>query len=483
MKKTLTFYSVLFFLLLLLQRGSGVLIKIVLANGITPYEYGLISFVALSLPAMFQFITNFNFANILSHSEEGKQYFGFTIVATLAMVFSLSAILWVMKDSFFAYLNLPQDGWNLYYFVVVISLFTIGILGDFIGLYTGLKLYALPGILATIPTIVRLLVIIYLMYIGVTSTFIILLVFALSNIVPMILIFISKGQRSYLSLIPAIHIPDRRIFFFGASIFIIGAFPSIGQYIVKIVLSHEIGILWQGYYDVSLTLASLIMFALGTISYISIPEATNSNKDGIYKLGGLADVTRGFFALTILFVIMLYFYSDYLVTLLFTENYLIGAKYVFILAIGFLFLYIQTFLANLNLSFTKSIRDYIVLGVMPIVLLPFFFILTQLLIPFFRERGYGNGFLGAYVSYTVLLIVLTIATILFCRDRTPIRILFYKIDRMVISIAVTFLCIAYLHPSPVAGIVLGSLLFTFLTAVTGYVNKTMILEVFLSTKK
>jgi len=308
-------------------------------------------------------------------------------------------------------------------------------------------------------------------------------VFALSNIVPLLLIFASKGQRSYFSLIPKIHIPDRKIFFFGASIFIIGAFPSIGQYIVKVVLSHEIGILWQGYYDVSLTLASLIMFALSTISYISIPEATDSNRNEIYKLGGLADVTRGFFAITVLFAIMLYFYSDFLVALLFTENYIIGAKYVFILAIGFLFLYIQTFLANLNLSFTKRIRDYLVLGGMPLVLLPFFFILTQILIPYFQGLGYGNGFLGAYVSYTVLLIVLTIATVLYCRDRTPIRILFYKLERLLISIAVTCVAIAYFHPSPVAGIVLGSLLFTLLAAATGYVNKTMILEVFFSSKK
>jgi len=483
MKKTLTFYSALFFLLLLLQRGSGVLIKIVLANGITPYEYGLISFVALSLPAMLQFITNFNFANILSHSVEGKKYFGFTIVATLIMVFSLSIILWVVKDLFFEYLNLPQEGWNFYYFVIIISLLSVGILADFIGLYTGLKLYALPGILATIPTIVRLLVIIYLIYTGVTSTFIILLVFALSNIVPLLLMFISHEQRKYLSLITTIHIPDRKIFVFGAAVFIIGAYPSIGQYIVKIVLSHEIGILWQGYYDVSLTLASLIMFALGTISYISIPEATDSNENDIYKLGGLADVTRGFFALTILFVIVLYFYSDYLVILLFSENYLAGARYVFILAIGFLFLYIQTFLANLNLSFTKDIKDYIVLGLMPIILLPFFFFLTQFMIIFFHEKGYDNGFLGAYISYTVLLIVLTLATVLYCKNRTPIRILFHKIDRMIISIAVTFLFITYFNPSPIAGIISGSLLFTFLAAGTGYINKTMILEVFSSTKK
>jgi O-antigen/teichoic acid export membrane protein len=404
------------------------------------------------------------------------------MIATILLVTVFSVIVWTIKDQFFAYLNLPKEGWDLFYFIIIISLLTVGILSNIIGLYTGLKIYALPGILGTLPTIVRLLVIICLIFLGITSLPIILAVFALSGVVPLLLVFLSREQRKYLSLISSIQIPDRKIFAFGTAVFIIGAYSSIGQYIVKIVLSHEIGVLWQGYYDISLTLASLIMFALGTVSYISIPEATNPDKKGIYQKGGLADVTRGFFALAVLFVLLLYFYSDYLVMILFSENYLIGAKYVFILAIGFLFLYIQTFLANLNLSFSQDIRDYVMLGVMPLVLLPFFFFLTQFLIVFTQERGYDNGFIGAYISYTLLLIILTLVTIAYCRDRTPIRLIFHKIDRMILSIVITALFIVLVHPSPLAGIIGATILFVTLVAVTGYVNKTMILEVFSSSK-
>jgi len=483
MKRTLTFYSVLFFISLILQRGSGIIIKIILANSISPYDYGLITFVALALPSMFQIIVNLNFYNILSHSEEGKKYFGFTLIFTIFLLFLISTVLFIFRDSFFTYLNLPQDGWNLYYIVIVTSLIFISIMTDFQGLYTGLKLYALPGLLVILPTIVRLIIILYLIYSGAASFIAILLVFTLSNAVPLLFIFMSKRLRAHLSLVRSIEIPTKEIFFFGSAVFITGSFASIGQYIVKIVLSHELGVLWQGYYDVSLTLASLIMFTMGTISYISIPEATNSNKDGIFRAGGLGDVTRAFFAFSIFLVILLYFYSDYIVVVLFSENYLSGAKYVFVLAIGFIFLYIQAFLANLNLSFAKEVRDYLRLGSIPIVLLPLFFFLPKFMIEYFHDLGYDNGFIGAYISYTGILILLTLLTIISSKDLSPLRILFYKIDRMIASAIITCVIIYYFNPSPITGMILAAFVFTGLAIGTGYINKKMLFEIFSSPEK
>jgi len=77
MKRTLTFFSLLFILFLILQRGAGVITKILLANAITPEEYAVITLVAISLPTLLQMVTTLNFYQVLSHSQEGRQYFGF----------------------------------------------------------------------------------------------------------------------------------------------------------------------------------------------------------------------------------------------------------------------------------------------------------------------------------------------------------------------------------------------------------------------
>jgi hypothetical protein len=53
---------------------------------------------------------------------------------------------------------------------------------------------------------------------------------------------------------------------------------------------------------------------------------------------------------------------------------------------------------------------------------------------------------------------------------------------MILSIVITALFIVLVHPSPLAGIIGATILFVTLVAVTGYVNKTMILEVFSSSK-
>ncbi len=483
MKKTLLFYSLFFILFSIIQKVAGVLTKIIIAQTLTPYEYGIITLVAISLPGLFQLATNLNFYYILSHSEEGKKYFGFTLVYSLFITVILSILLLLFSINFFGYLNLPSERWQLLCLVIIISMLPLSIIIDFQGLLTGLRVYSIPGLIVALPSLFRLISLFFLVYFfNVISFEIIILIFAFSNAIPLFFILFSKRFRGYLVLIKSVNIPSKKMFAFGSSLFIVGSFSVIGQYLIKIVISHDLGIEWQGYYDVSLTIASLLTFAIGTMSFVSIPEATNPDKNAIYEKGGLGDVSRGLFSLLVFLLIILYFYSDFIVTNLFSEDYEIASKYVFILAIGSLFLFIQMFLANLNLSSAKRGRDYLQLTLITLFLIPLFFFLTKFLINFFKEYGYGNGFIGAYLSYTALLILYTILTIYYSQDISPLRILIYKMERLVVSFMITFLVLYYLNLSPLAGIPISGIIFAILIFTSGYLKKSMFLEIFKSSK-
>jgi len=482
MKKTLFFYSSMFILFAIIQRGAGVLAKIVLARAITPYEYGIITLVAVSLPGLFQLATNLNFYYILSHAEEGRKYFGFTIMYSFLITILLSIILIFFSKDFFRYLNLPLEKWELLYLVIIISIFSLCITIDLQGLLTGLRVYSLPGIIMALPSLSRLILIICLIYFETYSFEIIILIFALANAIPLVFILFSKQIRSYFGSIKKIVVPSKKMFAFSGALFIVGSFSTLGQYIIKIVISHELGIEWQAYYDVSLTIASILMFAIGTMSFVSIPEATNSDTKAIYEKGGLVDVTRGLFSLLVFLIIILFFYSDYIVANIFSKEYAIGSEYVFILAIGYLFLFVQMFLANLNLSFTKKSNDYIKLSIITLFLTPFFFFMTEFLINFFRSYGFGNGFIGAYFSYTILLIIYTILTIYFSRDLTPLKILFHKIEGLLAAILITFAMLYFWDLPALIGMIVSGILFAVAIFLSGYLNKAMIMEMFKGSK-
>lgn len=481
-KKTLLFYSVLFILFAVLQRGAGILAKILLARAITPYEYGIITLVAVSLPGLFQLATNLNFYYILSHSEKGSEYFGFTLFYSVLITIFLSIALFFFSKDFFGYLNLPLERWKLLYMVIIISIFSLCITIDIQGLLTGLRVYSLPGVIMALPSLSRLVLIMCLIYSDIYSFKLIILIFALANAIPLVFILLSKQIRSYFGSIKKIVIPSKKMFAFSGALFIVGSFSTLGQYIIKIVISHELGIEWQAYYDVSLTLASILTFAIGTMSFVSIPEATNSDTKAIYKQGGLMDVTRGLFSLLVFLTIILFFYSDYIVAKIFSKDYAIGSEYVFILAIGYLFLFVQMFLANLNLSFTKKSNDYIKLTIITLFLTPFFFFLTEFLILFFRDYGFENGFIGAYFSYTILLIIYTLLTIYFSRDLTPLKILFHKIEGLLSAILITFAMLYFWDPPPLIGMIVSGILFAVAIFLSGYLNKEMIMEMFKGSK-
>jgi O-antigen/teichoic acid export membrane protein len=475
--RTLTFYSALFILFVLLQRGSGILIKIILANTITPYEYGIITLLALTLPGMFQLLTTLHFPQILSHSEEGRKYFGFSLMVSLLVGILLSAILYITRKDFFTYLNLPLEHQDLFYLVIVISLLSLTFLADFEAFFTGLKQYSFPGITMTLPSIIRLFAVILLLLVRVFSFELILLVFAFSNALPLLILLLSRRYGEQYLPNMRVLLPSRRIFAFGIALFIFGSLNSFGVSIIKMIVSHDLGIVWQGFFDVSLTLTSFFFFAMGTMAFLSVPEATTADPRRIYERGGLGDVSRALFALMFLIFIVIVLYPDYLVRMLFSEAYLDASRYVYILAFGSLLVFIQIFLANLNLSFSRDTRDYLPIALIPLLLLPAFFLLTPLLIAGFRSWGYGNGFIGAYLSHTLLLSVSTVLTIIVVKDRNPLRVLFHRFERLLGSSLAVLLLLVYFHPSPPIGILITVVLFPALAFLTGYVNPEILRDV------
>ena len=481
MKKTITFYSILFMLFLILQKGAGFLIKIVMANSITPLEYGIITLVAITIPSMLGIVTNLNFYEMLSHSEQGKKFFGFTIVSSIALVVILSLLLFIFSDAFFSYLNLPREQSGVYLTAIIISMLCVSIMVDFQGVFTGMKFYSAPGIISALPSITRLIVVFILRWINVTSVAIYILVFALSNVIPLLFIATSKYTPSLLRSITTVQVPSMKMFGFGTGVFLAANFTMFGQVFIRIVISHELGVDWQGLYDVSQTLVTSMLFAIGTMGFITVPEATSSDKRTLKEDEGLGGVARVFFALVLFFALILLFYARFLVIAIFSAAYAPAAEYVYILALGNIFLFIQVFLSQVNLSWAKRGREYIIFTVIPLCLIPTIPFLTSFLIAFFKNAGYGNGFIGAYISFTLLLIVLTVLTIFGCKDLAPVRILLKRIDRLALSLAIPALLVFYLQLSPVLEILLFSVLFGILVFATGYLKKELILTMFRGT--
>jgi O-antigen/teichoic acid export membrane protein len=414
---------------------------------------------------------------MLSHSTEGKKYFGFSVVFGLAMVIIVSLLLFIFNKEFFSYLNIPTEQANFLVVMIIITLFAQSIIVDFAGLFAGLKYYSRPAILTTLPTFLRLIIVAALVIFQIYSFEIIILVFSLSSLIPFIFLIGSEKYRQYLPLIKTIQIPPKTIIIFGLSVFFINGFSSIVQYLTKIVVSHEFGLTWLGYYDISLTLTSVILFAVVTMNFIAIPEATDPDNSSIYRKGGLGDVTRALFCFVILFSMVIIFYPYYIVTLLFSTDYIISAQYLSILVIGFIFLYIQTFLASINIATAKNTKDFLPLVFGGLLLLPLFYFLMGFLITQFRDAGYGNGFAGVYVSVTTLLVVWTLYTILFSKDRAPLKVFFEKGEKLVIAVVITSALLIFLHPAPLTGICLLFIVYTSLVLFSGYLNIRMFVEI------
>jgi O-antigen/teichoic acid export membrane protein len=476
MKKTLTFFSVLFILFLLIQRGSGVITKMILANSITSYEYAVITLVAITIPAFFQMATTLNFYQVLSHSQEGKDLFGFFCLASMVLFLVISFILLIFSPQFYEFLNIPAEYWELYTFAILFTLFSLTFLTDILGLFTGMKEYSIPGIVLAIPSLARLGLITILILVGYTSLETIILVFALVQFLPFLLFALVPKYRFVFGMMNKISLPSWKMMAFGASIFIVTSVPVMGQYLMRIAISHQLGVIWQGYFDVSLTVTSLLIFSISTMGFLSLPESTTGDTSRMTESGGMVDVARALLALTLFAGIVLSFYAHEIVVLLFSIEYAPAADYVPILVLAFFFLYLQIFLVSLNMASATSRSHYLWPTIISLVALPFFFFLGEWSISFFEALRHDNGFIGAYLAYTLVTSFLTIALVLASHDRTPCRFLLSKVERLIIPSVVAMGVLILAGPVPTVGIILAAVLFAVLVHLFGYVNLTFVLD-------
>jgi O-antigen/teichoic acid export membrane protein len=460
------------------MRGCGILAKILTARSVTPYEYGLITLFVVTLPGAMQFITCFCFDDVLGHATEGKKYFSFTLIYGAVSATLLAILILLFPAPFFTFLNVPAGSWTLLSLVFAGVLFAVTISSSFFGILRGKRNHTMAAAFSAAPSILRVLFIILAIYLfGITDFSLILVIFALPALIVLVPVIIIK-RETIVSSLKSVFVPTKGIMMFGFSFFILTVWLSLSQHINSIIISHDLGVVWQGYFDVSLSMVAVITFFSSAIYLISVPETTvNSNRsDMLSKRGGFGDIGKILLSMCLLCVIILYFYSHQLTVLLFTNDYSIAGDYLIILAIGYTVLFIQQYIAFLNISAESEtgLSRLSLVTIASIVIFPFF---THFMILYF-------DFMGVYLATTIFIICYTLVTILLIKDRTPLLLLLSKIDRLILAVTGTFLIINVLQLSLIPGIITSLVLFTVLIFSLGYVDKDFLLDmVRLNSKK
>ncbi|WP_202320066.1 MATE family efflux transporter [Archaeoglobus neptunius] len=472
MKRGLPFYTLFFIFSLALMKLSGVISKIIVARFISPYEYGIITLVTISLPAMFFYFTNFCLHDLLSNSKKGRNYFGFAFSYSLTASLIAAFFVFTFHKSFFSFLNLPLDNWELLFIAFFVSLTSGSLLNDITGLFRGLKLYSSTSIIASLPAILKLLMLVgFLATLRKLDFIIAILVFSFSSFVSLgfVLLFHRGTIFGNFRLTP----PDREILYFGASVYLLGLFGGLSQTISKVVVSHDLGVTWQGYFDASLTVISILSFAFASMSFISIPEATSSadRDELLYETGKLGDVVRALFAFLVLGIMLLCMYPSQFVGLLFGKDYTVSSRFLPVLAVGYIFLYVQQFLAYLNVSYQKP-AEYRSLVLATLICLLF-------LVPTVHTLTTMVGILGTYSVLTFFYFLYLLITLKLSKDLSPASVFVKKIHRLVIATAITaFIGYFTSFPNFLYDVLFVSIIFTLLIFLTGYLSKDLLKSIF-----
>lgn len=470
MKRNLIWYTGYYFLSLVLMRGCGLFSKILLARTITPYEYGLITLFVLTLPGALQFVTGFCFFDILGHAREGKKYFGFTLIYGFVSIVILAVILFLFPSPFFTFLNIPSNYWSLLSLILIGVLFAVTFNSAIFGLLRGVRNHALAANFSTAPSLLRVIFIfLAIFFLGITDPYLILVIFALPAIIVLIFVVVLKRKTIAKSL-QSINVPTKNMMLFGFSFFILSSWFGLSQQINSIIISHDLGITWQGYYDVSLSMVAIIGFFPAALYEISAPETTanNSRTDVFIIPGGFGDIGRFIFSICLLCVLVLFFYAHQLTLLLFTDNYEIAADYLVILAIGYTVLFIQQFNTFLRISAFRE-KMLIAISLLTVVCIGIFPFFTHFMIIYFN-------FLGVYLATTIFIIMYTLGSILIINDLSLVKLLFLKIDRLILTFTVTFIIVYLLKLSLIPGLIIASFSFIFLIIATGYIEKNTLLS-------
>jgi len=151
MDRNLTFYTLFYLISLIAMRVCGIFAKILLARSITPYEYGLITLIILTIPNFMQFITNFCFYDILGHATDGKKYLGFSLIYGIISTIILALIFYMCHAPIFTFLNIPQDYWWIFYIIIFTVLFSVTIRGVITGYLRGIRKHTYAASLSAEP--------------------------------------------------------------------------------------------------------------------------------------------------------------------------------------------------------------------------------------------------------------------------------------------------------------------------------------------
>jgi len=236
------------------------------------------------------------------------------------------------------------------------------------------------------------------------------------------------------------------------------------------VISHNLGIEWQGYFDVSLTLAALLTFFSSALYNISIPESTGATdkKDIFSKKGGLGDIGRLFLSMSFLFVLVIYFYSEQIIEILFSADYAPSGDYLIIIVIGYVFLYVQQFIAFTNISLSeRTSNKFVTIILLSLIVYPFF---THYMMEYF-------GFMGAYASSTIIIIAYTFTTYIYAKEKFPMILLLQGFEKLVLSIIITFFIIYLFKPPFVFGSIFLSTIYVASLFILRYLDKDIFAEI------
>jgi O-antigen/teichoic acid export membrane protein len=342
-----------------------------------------------------------------------------------------------------------------------------------IGLLRGYKRYSITSLLLSSPSILRVVLLFVAVFIfGVSDFNDTIVIFAAPTLIVMAFVFVkeyAKISRRMKTMI----VPSKEMVTFGMSVFLVSMFTTIIPNIAKVVISHDLGVEMQGYYDVSLGIITLMPLSFAALQFVAVPEATGAKdkKDVLFQRGSVGDLSRALFAFLLFCLVLFYFYAGDLVTLLFSSDYSKGAEYIYILGVGHVFLFVQQFLALVDVSTSKNLKEHKKLIAMTLLLIAIFPFATHYLIQYL-------GFLGAYLSNTAFFMVYCFLTVYHIKDRSSLVALFKRLDRLVISFLTTFLLIYGLKPDFITGFLMSSAVFIFLIFYTGYLHKSLIQDMF-----
>jgi len=99
------------------------------------------------------------------------------------------------------------------------------------------------------------------------------------------------------------------------------------------------------------------------------------------------------------------------------------------------------------------------------------------MIKILKQNGFGNGFLGPYISYCLLTMAFTFITIFYSKDLAHLNTFLYKSEKLIISFAITFGILFLLHPPALIGILGSFIIFIILLAGSGYLEKNLFLDI------